>query len=43
MENKITGLHHVNAIATDPRRNLDFYVGLLGLRLPLGVLRRDQI
>jgi glyoxalase family protein len=33
MEKKITGLHHVTAIATDPQRNLDFYVGLLGLRL----------
>ncbi len=29
----ITGLHHVTAIAGDPQRNLDFYVGLLGLRL----------
>jgi glyoxalase family protein len=29
---QITGLHHVTAIATDPQRNLDFYVGLLGLR-----------
>jgi glyoxalase family protein len=28
----ITGLHHVTAIASDPQRNLDFYVGLLGLR-----------
>ena len=32
MDNKIPGLHHVTAIATDPQRNLDFYVGLLGLR-----------
>src|SRR5437762_13552063 len=32
MENKIRGLHHVTAIASDPQRNLDFYVGLLGLR-----------
>lgn len=32
MENKIRGLHHVTAIAGDPQRNLDFYVGLLGLR-----------
>jgi len=32
MNNKIPGLHHVTAIATDPQRNLDFYVGLLGLR-----------
>jgi len=29
----ITGLHHVTAIATDPQRNLDFYAGILGLRL----------
>jgi glyoxalase family protein len=28
----ISGLHHVTAIATDPQRNLDFYIGLLGLR-----------
>lgn len=27
------GIHHVTAIASDPQRNLDFYVGLLGLRL----------
>jgi len=32
MDRKIPGLHHVTAIATDPQRNLDFYVGLLGLR-----------
>jgi glyoxalase family protein len=32
MEYKIRGLHHVTAIAGDPQRNLDFYVGLLGLR-----------
>src|SRR5215831_11593970 len=32
MSNKIRGLHHVTAIASDPQRNLDFYVGLLGLR-----------
>jgi glyoxalase family protein len=29
----ITGLHHVTAIASNPQRNLDFYVELLGLRL----------
>jgi glyoxalase family protein len=33
MDEKIIGLHHVTAIASDPQRNLDFYVGLLGLRL----------
>jgi predicted esterase/catechol 2,3-dioxygenase-like lactoylglutathione lyase family enzyme len=29
----ISGLHHVSAIASDPQRNLDFYGGVLGLRL----------
>ena len=33
MEKRIAGLHHVTAIASDPQRNLDFYIGLLGLRL----------
>lgn len=31
--NTISGLHHVTAIAGDPQRNVDFYTGLLGLRL----------
>ena len=30
---RISGLHHVTAIASYPQRNLDFYVGLLGMRL----------
>jgi glyoxalase family protein len=32
MEIKISGLHHVTAIDSDPPRNMDFYAGLLGLR-----------
>ena len=28
-----TGLHHLTAIASDPQANVDFYTGLLGLRL----------
>ena len=28
-----TGIHHVTAIASDPQANVDFYSGLLGLRL----------
>src|SRR6476646_390575 len=27
------GIHHVTAIASDPQKNLDFYAGVLGLRL----------
>jgi glyoxalase family protein len=30
---KVLGIHHVTAIAGDPQRNLDFYAGILGLRL----------
>lgn len=33
MKREITGIHHVTAIASDPQRNIDFYAGLLGLRL----------
>ena len=33
MEQEISGIHHVTAIAGDPQRNIDFYTGLLGLRL----------
>jgi catechol 2,3-dioxygenase-like lactoylglutathione lyase family enzyme len=29
----IEGLHHVTAIAGDPQTNIDFYTGVLGLRL----------
>src|SRR3954466_8717514 len=30
---EILGIHHVTAIASDPQRNVDFYAGVLGLRL----------
>lgn len=33
MTRPICGIHHVTAIAADPQANVDFYVGLLGLRL----------
>ena len=29
----VLGLHHVTAIAGDPQRNVDFYAGVLGMRL----------
>ncbi|MER3554701.1 MAG: ring-cleaving dioxygenase [Meiothermus sp.] len=29
----MNGLHHVTAMAGDPQKNLDFYTGVLGLRL----------
>lgn len=33
MQNLITGIHHVTALAGEPQRNLDFYTGILGLRM----------
>jgi glyoxalase family protein len=33
MMKQILGIHHVTAIAGDPQTNLDFYAGVLGLRL----------
>ena len=33
MSGAILGMHHVTAIASDPQRNVDFYTGVLGLRL----------
>ena len=29
----ITGLHHVTALASDAQKNIDFYAGILGLRM----------
>ena len=33
MNKQILGIHHITAIAGDPQINLNFYAGLLGLRL----------
>lgn len=33
MAEPLTGIHHVTAIASDPQRNVDFYAGVLGMRL----------
>src|SRR5436190_8126579 len=32
-EKTIPGLHHVTAITADAQKNIDFYCGVLGLRL----------
>jgi glyoxalase family protein len=42
MDREISGLHHVTAIAGDPQRNLDFYAGLLGLRLVKRTINFDD-
>ena len=33
MDPQILGIHHVTAIAGEPQANIDFYAGILGLRL----------
>lgn len=33
MHNLINGIHHITAMADDPQKNIDFYAGILGLRL----------
>lgn len=33
MNQLITGLHHVTAMASDAQKNVDFYAGILGLRM----------
>lgn len=33
MKKLITGIHHITAITSDAQKNLDFYAGILGLRL----------
>jgi catechol 2,3-dioxygenase-like lactoylglutathione lyase family enzyme len=33
VSNEILGIHHLTAIAGEPQRNVDFYTGVLGLRL----------
>lgn len=33
MQNRTAGIHHITAFAGNPQRNVDFYAGVLGLRL----------
>jgi glyoxalase family protein len=37
------GIHHVTAIAGDPQRNADFYVGTLGLRFVKRTVNHDDV
>jgi glyoxalase family protein len=41
MAENITGLHHITVIAGDPQENLDFYVGVLGMRLVKRTVNQD--
>lgn len=39
---KLEGIHHVTAITADGQSNLDFYVGVLGLRLVKKTVNQDE-
>ena len=41
LDSTITGLHHVTAIAGDAQENLDFYAGVLGMRLVKKTVNQD--
>ncbi len=38
----VTGLHHVTCIAGDPQENVDFYAGVLGMRLVKRSVNQDD-
>jgi len=38
----LLGIHHVTAIAGDPQSNIDFYTGVLGLRLVKQTINFDD-
>jgi len=42
MKKEILGVHHVTAIAGDPQRNVDFYCGVLGMRLVKVTVNFDE-
>ena len=39
---KLEGVHHITAITADAQRNVNFYVGVLGLRLVKKSVNQDQ-
>ena len=41
LDDTITGLHHITVIAGEPQENLDFYAGVLGMRLVKKTVNQD--
>src|SRR6478736_2215235 len=39
---KLEGIHHITAITEDAQRNVDFYAGVLGLRLVKKTVNQDS-
>jgi len=42
MPAQVTGLHHITAMASDPRQNLDFYTRAIGLRFVKKSVNQDD-
>lgn len=42
MHATVHGIHHVSAIAADPQENLEFYVGVMGMRLVKRSVNQDD-
>ncbi|WP_440604025.1 ring-cleaving dioxygenase [Bacillus sp. GB_SG_008] len=42
MSNKIAGIHHISAMVNDAQRTIDFYAGVLGLRLVKKTINFDR-
>src|SRR4249920_3951225 len=40
---QLTGIHHLTAISANPRENLAFYTGLLGMRLVKKTVNQDDV
>lgn len=40
---QLTGIHHLTAISAQPRENLAFYAGLLGMRLVKKTVNQDDV
>src|SRR2546425_9787450 len=39
---KLEGIHHITSITADARRNVEFYAGLMGLRLVKKTVNQDE-
>src|SRR5919197_3068381 len=39
---KLEGIHHITSITADAQRNVEFYAGLLGLRMVKKTVNQDE-
>ena len=40
---KLEGIHHITAITAEAQRNVDFYAGVMGLRLVKKTVNQDHL